>query len=169
MRWMTASGVVLLCIQLAACGSLEGTITEYAARPQTIRQDNGGMLIKYALQTATLQESGQQVKFAGRCDSACTLYLSLPEEQTCVTTRATFGFHLPKAATAEASLSAQAYLMGRYPDWVKSWIEENGGLSPELMVMDYRYASKFITPCNEKEAAPRLARNRPVQIVGDAG
>ena len=99
-----------------------------------------------------LRDSGAKLKFAGRCDSACTIYLALPRSQTCITPDALFGFHAPFAATPEASSLAQNYLLENYPDWVKSWIASRGGLSKEIVTMDYAYASKFLDRCDQKFA-----------------
>ena len=37
--------------------------------------------------------------------------------------------------------------MKKYPDWVRNWIEVQGGLSSRLIKMDYAYASRFIPSC----------------------
>lgn len=115
----------------------------------TIRQDQGGLIIGYSMAMMKLRDSGTKVKFAGRCDSACTIYLALPPEQTCITRGAMFGFHAPSAATREASLIAQDYLLESYPDWVKAWITSRGGLSGKLITMDYAYASQFLDRCGQ--------------------
>ena len=106
-------------------------------------------MIAYSVEMLKLRESGTKVKFAGRCDSACTVYLSLPRDQTCITRGAVFGFHAPAAATPETSLIAQDYLLERYPEWVKTWIASRGGLSRKLITMDYAYASKFLDRCDQ--------------------
>lgn len=106
-------------------------------------------MIGYSVAMLKLQESGTKVKFAGRCDSACTVYLALPRDQICITPGAAFGFHAPHAATPEASRVAQDYLLERYPEWVKTWIAGRGGLSGKLITMDYAYASKFLDRCDQ--------------------
>ncbi len=105
-------------------------------------------MIDYLVQMMKWRQSGTKVKFAGRCDSACTIYLSLPRDQTCITRGATFGFHAPKAAAPEASRIAHDYLLTRYPEWVKTWIASRGGLSRKLITMDYGYASQFLDRCD---------------------
>ena len=113
----------------------------------SIINNSGGMIVLFALKVAEYRDAGTLVKFAGRCDSACTLFLSLPKEQTCIKPGAYFRFHSPSARSSRSERSARTFLMGKYPDWVRSWIQEKGGLSHHLFRMDYAYASQFIPSC----------------------
>lgn len=112
-----------------------------------IADEHGGSIVDYALQTLKWQEQGTPLRFTGRCDSACTLYLALPYQQTCVDAGASFRFHAPTAHTELSAKFALAYMMQNYPRWVRSWIEERGGLSDELITMDYEYARQFMRNC----------------------
>jgi len=116
-------------------------------RGLTIRGDRGGQVIQYALQMKRLERSGSKVRFAGRCDSACTLYLALPRSQTCVMSGATFGFHLPYGVSREGNRIAANYMMRNYPGWVKSWIRANGGLNGRIKTMSYSYARQYLPTC----------------------
>jgi hypothetical protein len=113
----------------------------------SIFNNSGGVIVVFALKLAEYRDAGTLVKFSGRCDSACTLFLSLPKQQTCITRGAYFRFHAPSARSSRAERLAQAFLMAKYPDWVRSWIQEKGGLSARLFKMDYGYASRFIPGC----------------------
>ena len=113
----------------------------------SIFNNSGGMIVLFALKVAEYRDAGTLVKFAGRCDSACTLFLSLPKEQTCIKPGAYFRFHAPSARSSRSERLAQTFMMGKYPDWVRSWIQEKGGLSNQLFRMDYAYASQFIPGC----------------------
>jgi len=115
----------------------------------SISNNSGGMIARFALKVAEFRNDGTLVKFSGRCDSACTLFLSLPEHQTCITSGAYFRFHVPSARSSRSVRLAEAYMMGEYPDWVLAWIAENGGLSSILITMNYTYASQFIPDCDE--------------------
>ena len=53
-----------------------------------IGNDSGGYVAEYALRLYGMREARQRVRFVGLCDSACTLFLALPPEQTCITERA---------------------------------------------------------------------------------
>ena len=113
----------------------------------SIFNNSGGKIILFALKLAEYRDAGTLVKFSGRCDSACTLFLSLPKQQTCISPGAYFRFHAPSARSSRSERSAQAFMMTKYPDWVRSWIQGKGGLSSRLFKMDYAYASRFIRGC----------------------
>lgn len=113
----------------------------------SISNNSGGRIIDYAKKAAQFRNSGAMVRFTGRCDSACTLYLALPKHQTCISPGAYFRFHSPSARSQRSARMAQSYMMRKYPGWVKSWIARNGGLSGRLVTMDYSYASKFMRSC----------------------
>jgi hypothetical protein len=115
---------------------------------KTISDDQGGRIADYALRVAKLKKSGERVRIAGRCDSACTLYLGLPTSQICVAGGASFGFHLPFGVEKNGNRAASEYLMGQYPQWVKDWIAQNGGLSEGIITMDYSFACKHIRGCS---------------------
>jgi hypothetical protein len=119
------------------------------AKVVTIRGNSGGNVAKFALRTARMRREGTNVRFAGRCDSACTLYLGLPRSQTCVSPGAKFRFHAPMARSARTVAAAQRFMYAKYPGWVRSWIAANGGLTRRLITMDYAYARNFIKPCAE--------------------
>jgi len=124
----------------------------------TIKGDRGGQVIKYALKMLKLRDAGKRVRFAGRCDSACTLYLALPGRQVCVTRGASFGFHQPYGASARGNQIAANYLMGSYPGWVKAWIRNNGGLNGRIKTMSYAYASQYLPTCQDSASRTFKAR-----------
>ena len=113
----------------------------------SIYSNSGGSIGQFALRAAKLRNNRTLVKFEGRCDSACTLFLGLPSKQTCISRGAFFRFHAPKHHSAKAALYAKNYMMRKYPGWVRTWISENRGLSSRLITMDYEYASQFIPAC----------------------
>ena len=119
-----------------------------AANSVSISNNSGGMIVRYALKTAQFRRAGTVVKFSGRCDSACTLFLSLPKHQTCVSPGAYFRFHAPTARSSRSARMAKSYMMGKYPGWVQSWIHRNGGLNGRLITMDYAYARRFVQICS---------------------
>lgn len=137
---------VLAVIALSA-GSA-GAITR--SNPFTIRNDHGGYVIDYAISMLKLERSRQPVQFAGRCDSACTMYLGLNQSQTCITPSVRFGFHLPFGSTTHGNRVAVSFLMKKYPRWVTDWLEANGGLSSRIKVMRYDYASKYVRSCKAR-------------------
>jgi hypothetical protein len=58
-----------------------------------ITSDQGGALDQYLQRVEAVRQSGERVITDSPCNSACTLWLSLPPAQLCVTPRAVFGFH----------------------------------------------------------------------------
>ncbi len=114
----------------------------------SIRGNSGGMIGSFALQAAKYRGSGTLVKFSGRCDSACTLFLGLPKSQMCISRGAYFRFHAPTHPSAHAASVAKKYMMRKYPGWVKNWIGNRKGLTQRLITMDYQYASRFIRTCS---------------------
>jgi len=125
-----------------------------AASKQTpiwISGDRGGHVIRYALKVAKAKQSGQRVAIGGRCASACTLYLSMPKAKMCVSKGAQFAFHMPYGASSRSNRLAAAYMMRKYPSWVRSWISRNGGLRSRMITMNYAYASKFLPTCTARK------------------
>jgi hypothetical protein len=114
---------------------------------QRIGSDRGGYVVQYALRMLKLKQSGKPVQFAGSCLSACTIYLALPPNQTCISPGASFGFHAPYGSTPSGNRMARMYMLKSYPGWVRSWISSRGGLSSRVITMNYAYASKFMKPC----------------------
>lgn len=149
------AGVLTAACMVGAVANAENSVppaSEEQSLPPSrksvsISNNSGGMIVVFALQVAEYRDAGTLVKFSGRCDSACTLFLSLPKQQTCISPGAYFRFHAPAARSSRTERLAQAFLMGKYPDWVRSWIQEKGGLSNQLFRMDYAYASRFIPGC----------------------
>jgi hypothetical protein len=141
---------VFIVSTFAAPASLQAESADQSGNGPTviISNNSGGNIASFALNAADYRNSGALIKFNGRCDSACTLYLGLPSRQTCISQGAYFRFHSPHSASARSVKLAQAYLMQKYPGWVRSWISRNNGLSSNLITMDYSYASKFIRPCS---------------------
>jgi hypothetical protein len=115
--------------------------------PIEIGNDSGGLVAAYAMRMYQLEETKDAVKFVGRCDSACTLFLALPRDQTCVSSGAYFRFHAPSAPTETAAREVQYYMMRKYPKWVQNWINSRGGLTGQLITMDFGYANKYLRVC----------------------
>ena len=124
-------------------------LSEGALAPRNIvvSYDRGGNLVDYARYVSSLQRQDVIVRIAGTCDSACTLFLSLPANKACVYPGATFGFHRAHGASQTANNWGTDYMMRSYPYWVRQWIYASGGLSSRIKRMDYRYAAQFVPTC----------------------
>jgi hypothetical protein len=127
----------------------------------SISGDRGGHVVVYALRMLKLKQSGTQVQFRGSCDSACTLYLALPPRQVCVAPRTSFNFHLPYGASPSGNRVAASYMLRSYPSWVRNWIRSKGGLSNNIISMNYAYASKFLPSC---KGSYQLADNSATRV-----
>lgn len=138
--WFVMLGMTMLTAGNAAAISRSRDI-------YTVRDDHGGYVLDYAIHMAKLERARQPVRFAGRCDSACTMLLGLRKSQTCITPSARFGFHLPFGSSREGNKVAARFLSGKYPGWVIHWLEANGGLNSRLKVMPYTYASQHMKTC----------------------
>lgn len=120
---------------------------DLSPRSVSIGSDRGGYVINYGLRMLRWRQNGTQVKFSGKCQSACTLYLGLASRQTCISPGASFSFHLPYGSSKRGNKVARDFMMRNYPGWVRSWIRSQGGLSSGMKTMGYGYASRFIKPC----------------------
>ncbi len=140
-------------VVLALTTLVVGTATMAIAAPwqsnvYTVRNDPGGYVIDYALKMRKMERSGREIRFHGRCDSACTLFLALPKTQACVSRGAAFGFHLPMGESARGNRVAANFMLNTYPAWVRNWLAANGGLTTRLKVMRFDYASRHMPECN---------------------
>ncbi|WP_421703039.1 hypothetical protein [Aliiroseovarius sp.] len=112
-----------------------------------VHSDNGGHVVDYARTVSKVRSQGTKVRITGRCDSACTLYLALPTDQTCISPGASFGFHRAYGASQSANAWGTDYLVRHYPAWVHQWINSHGGVSSDIKRMSFSYASRFMNVC----------------------
>ena len=116
---------------------------------EQVCDDPGGYIADYVSRVRSLRSNGHSVAFTGRCGSACTLLLSLPGDQLCVTSDASFVFHAPSAPSATGAQAAQAFLMSEYPRWVREWIFRQGGLSATPITMSAAYYRQYLRLCGK--------------------
>lgn len=159
---MKTTSFLARAVTIALVALFTSTVTA-SAMPRvtnvyTVRNDHGGYVIDYAIKMLRMDRAQRPVKFAGRCDSACTLFLALDRSRTCIAPGARFGFHLPFGSTARGNKVAANFLLKNYPQWVRSWLQSKGGLSKNLKVMPYEYASRHIKPCSGKAPLVQQAR-----------
>ena len=131
---------------------ISGQAQPFKSNEITIRHDRGGQVLKYVTRLEAAARRGANIRFAGHCQSACTLYLAMPRSKTCIAPGASFSFHLPYGASVRVNAIAANFMMRRYPDWVRNWIKRNGGLTNRMKRMDYAYASRFIGKCHLEPA-----------------
>ena len=104
-----------------------------------ITRDFGGDVEEYKAKYARLRDARERVVIDGICNSACGLVLGIvPLNRICATPKASMGFHqayFDKRWTAGirvTSYAGTAELMSIYPQSVKNWIEQHGGLSAQM-------------------------------------
>jgi hypothetical protein len=104
-----------------------------------ITRDFGGLVDQYKAKYTKLRDSGDRVIIDGICNSACTVVLGIvPLSRICVTPKASLGFHeayFDKTWTLGVrvtSYTGTADLVSYYPQPVKDWIRQHGGLSAEM-------------------------------------
>jgi hypothetical protein len=104
-----------------------------------ITRDFGGHVDQYKKRYAQIRDRGERVIIDGICNSACTLVLGIvPLNKICVTPRASMGFHQAyydrryTAGLYVASYAGTHELMSYYPDTLKDWIEQKGGLARQM-------------------------------------
>ena len=142
-----ACGIAFVCLATSAQAVTFSELSE-SQLSVSIANNSGGNIASFAVEAAGYRNAGTMVRFSGRCDSACTLFLGLPTIQTCVSQGAYFRFHSPSAGSARSEHIAQNYLMRKYPGWVRNWIAQHNGLSHQLITMDYSTASQHMQTCN---------------------
>jgi hypothetical protein len=149
----------------AAMAALAVTTAHSAVR---IVSDPGGQIGPYLENLAALKSSGERVIIDGPCLSACTMVLGvIPHERICVTPRAKLGFHAAwnpgNNGRPVPSKAATQLLMDIYPERVRSWIKEHGGLSPKMMYLTGRELAAMYHPCEETRSSSPSQRSLPPQ------
>jgi hypothetical protein len=117
------------------------------ASVHVIANDRGGSIVNYAQEVQRLRRQDKLVVFNGQCASACTMFLSLNTNRTCIAPGASFVFHRAYGASADMNAWGTNFMIRQYPAWVREWIAHNGGLTDRLIRMDYAYASRHMRPC----------------------
>jgi hypothetical protein len=122
---------VLLCIAGPA-----------AAETIDVFDNHGGSVAEYNARWADLAARGVSVRIVGPCQSACTVLLGhIPRSRICVTSAASFGFHLARVS------SATAILWNGYQSDIRAWIDQHGGLQRNFMWLHAPETFRFFRKC----------------------
>jgi hypothetical protein len=118
-----------------------------------IKSDPGGQIGPYLEDLVALRGSGERVVIDGPCLSACTMLLGvIPRNRICVTSRARLGFHAAwqpgQNGRPVTSKAATQLLMDIYPQHVRTWINQRGGLSPRMMYLSGHELAAMYRTCN---------------------
>ena len=142
-----SSALVAVVLFIALAPTAFAAPLKSSSKIVNIRSDRGGQISRYVQRANLYARTGSILRFSGPCDSACTLFLSVPKRKLCIKKGASFGFHLPYGSSDAANALAARYILKKYPSWVRSWIRANGGLKARIERMDYAYARRFMRPC----------------------
>jgi hypothetical protein len=134
----------------AAMAALTVSVAQSAVR---IKEDPGGQIGPYLESLVALRDSGERVIIDGPCLSACTMIVGvIPPERLCATPRARLGFHAAwhpgENGRQLTSKAATKLLMDIYPERVRHWIKERGGLSPRMMYLSGRELASVVQTCD---------------------
>ena len=126
---------------LAGCGA-------YPPAWVTASNDEGGLLGKYVEKYRIMAARGDTLVVDGPCNSACTLALGMID--VCVTSRASFGFHMAQTLTPIGYFPSDywsRYMMAYYPPEIREWIISKGGLTPEMKILHGEELAALIPRC----------------------
>jgi hypothetical protein len=140
-----------ICATLIVAIMMAIAVTPASATTR-ITNDPGGQLGPYLQKLAALRNSGERVVIDGRCLSACTMVLGVvSRDHICVTHRAQLGFHAAwrpdETGRQVTSRDGTQLLMDNYPQEVRSWIAQHGGLSPHMMYLTGRALASMYPTC----------------------
>jgi hypothetical protein len=89
----------------------------------------------------------------------------IPHERICITPRAKLGFHAAWNPDYNGrrviSKAATKLLMDIYPERVRSWIKERGGLTPKIMFLTGPELAAMYHPCEETRSSAPSHRSLP--------
>jgi hypothetical protein len=120
--------VLAVGLSLAITGFIPLQGAQAALRPRVIevQNDPGGELAVRVEEIQRLRASGSQVRIvSGYCNSACTMYLGLPN--TCVNRNVSFGFHGPMSQFYGMALPPDDFeywsgvMASYYPGAIRAW------------------------------------------------
>jgi hypothetical protein len=107
-----------------------------------ISDDRGGFLFLYQQKWEKIALQHPNVRITGVCLSACTVLLGyVPRRNICVTEGGVLGFHL---ATMEF---ATKQLLEAYPDDIKEWLDQHGGLTHQVLWLQAPEIFHFFQKC----------------------
>lgn len=128
--------IYVLCLSsLLAQGA-----TPNERQPIVVTYDGGGNYHKYR----TIVRRNKSAEIRGQCFSACTMFLAM--DNVCITKNAEFWFHHVTIGGVRAG-SYTKVMYRSYPKWVRDYIDANGGLGPNWIIMKSEYAARFLPKC----------------------
>lgn len=149
----TFLSVLLGAAMLASCTTTTQASKSYS-RTFQIHRDYGGYVLDYEIKKEEYKRTNVYIEFMGNCESACTMYLGLPKDRICVGPNAKFGFHRPYVEGRNDPIQdkkAEAWLIKRYPKWVRKWIKSTGGLKKDIVYIPDSIVRENVRACDTTE------------------
>lgn len=115
--------------------------------------DPGGDIETYLMWFKRVAKSGATLRINGACISACTYGLGIvPASRTCITNRASFGFHQTTRETRRHTFVVdrkftKAINEKLYPKWVKDFLAKKPPLTLDLTFMTAKDMRGHLKPC----------------------
>ena len=133
----------LVAMLIASSLTVSLSVTSVAtAKTVEVNDPNGGLVMWYQYMWSKLASENVNVRVAGPCVSACTILLGyIPRDHICVTPGASFGFHLATMQFATDDL------WKAYPEDIRSWINQHGGLTRQLIYLQGPTLLKLFHKC----------------------
>lgn len=151
-RIMTLAVTAVLALAAPAHANSDTRFVSNTPSVHVISNDRGGSISRYAQEVQRLRGQNKLVAFTGQCASACTMFLALGTNRTCIAPGASFVFHQAHGASPRQNQWGTETMVDHYPSWVRDWIARNGGMSQRLIRMDYTYAARFMRSCRASSA-----------------
>lgn len=144
-------------LRLASIAFLFLLTVPAAAATKIIRNDGGGVIVKYIKNYQLDAQKGTKFRISGRCASACTMITGIiPRDRVCVSEKATLGFHsgyIPILFWTWHSKPATQLMWSYYPLDVQAALVAahwNGAIGQRQREMIYFKASAFYPLCGAK-------------------
>jgi hypothetical protein len=157
-RSAVLAGAILAGMLLGLLGPTSASATV------RIAEDRGGRIINYLYKFAILRAAGERIMIDGTCASACTMVLgAIPKDRICVTQRASLGFHaaweLGSGGRHLTSAKGTKFLLDTYPPEIRTWINQQGGLTGKMIFLRGRELAALYPTCgsNGTSTASRVA------------
>lgn len=115
------------------------------AHADVIYYNGGGVLDTFAVDADRRTEQHDPPAIAGVCMSACTMYLSVPG--ACVGPHASLWFHAPTPDEPDN----RTKMLARYPFSVRNWLDQQGGLRKDWLILDGAALRNLVPPCPHDE------------------
>jgi hypothetical protein len=136
-------------------------VTMARAADYVITEDFGGDLKTHWDTFAAVRDTGGNVVVDGKCESACTLVLSVvPRERICATDNARFAFHAAVYhGTKTIYPKATEVWRKSLPSDIQVWTANNNAfadLKPRYLTGSE--LKTFVKPCTPAQAAPKTSQ-----------